>query len=164
MQAENELEKVNVSLRAKAAKERTNGNRKLLHPVHSAEAVADERVTLWERLNRSFPTPEELTVAGRQVTGFIVPHWAAGVLLAAILGCMGFMYSRLSDQRDMLIRLDTQLQERDKHEMEYRSEFKTTLAVQKVYIDNMTTQLNIVKTLLSPRQTKILENSRKVEN
>ena len=140
---------------------RTNGSSQ--RTLQVSQDFPQQSDTLWERFKRVIPTPEDLTVAGRQVSGLVIPHWAAGVLLAAVLGSMGFMYSRLSDQRDMLIRLDTQLQERDKHEIEYRSEFKNQLNVQKVYIDNMTTQLATIKTLLTPQQMRTLQ-SRKVEN
>lgn len=99
-------------------------------------------LSFWER---HFKT-EDLTVAGRQVSGFVVPHWAAGVLLAAILGCMGFMYSRLSDQRDMLIRLDTQLQERDKHEQEFRVQQKNATELQELKIQDLRDKLLVLNT------------------
>lgn len=83
-------------------------------------------------------------MAGRQVSGFVVPHWAAGVLLAAMLGSMGFMYSRLSDQRDMLIRLDTQLQERDKREQEFRLERKNADDLQELKIQDLKDKLLVI--------------------
>lgn len=148
------LEYVNASARhALRAAERVNGHTGRLQAV---EHVPD--VSFWERIKNLFPQPEVLDVAGRPVKGFVIPGWAAGVLLAAILGGMGFMYSRMSDQRDMLIRLDTQLQERDKHELEYRAEFKSQLNVQKVYIDNMTNQLNTIKGLMSANPKARKEN------
>lgn len=103
-------------------------------------------------------------MGARQVTGFVVPHWAAGVLLAALLGCVGVMYNQISTQRELLIRLDTQLQERDKHELEYRSEFKNQVNLQKVYIDNMTNQLNTIKGLLSSSQMRMLDRNVRKDN
>lgn len=83
-------------------------------------------------------------MAGRQVTGFVVPHWAAGVILAAMITSMGFMYSRLSDQRDMLIRLDTQLQERDKREVEFRLERKNSDDLQELKIQDLKDKLLVI--------------------
>jgi hypothetical protein len=154
-----EKDLMNVHQRALKAAERVEASR----PLQGFGQLAEPSV--WHKVKEILPSSEVLDVTGRMVKGFVIPHWAAGVLLAAILTGMGFMYSRMSDQRDMLIRLDTQLQERDRHELEYRQEFKNALAVQKVYIDNMTTQLNIVRTLLSPEQRRQLERSiRKDEN
>lgn len=104
-------------------------------------------------------------VAAREVKGFIVPHWAAGVLLASILGVLGFMYNQISGQRDLLIRLETRLEERDKHELEYRAEFKTKLNVQQLQIDQSLKEMAVIKTVLSADQIRAIErNSRKVEN
>lgn len=107
-------------------------------------------------------------MGARQVTGFIVPHWAAGVILAAILS-VGFatytvFSNKLSDQRDMLIRLDTQLQERDKHEMEFRQEVKTKTNVQQLQIDQITRQYDVVKSLLTVDQRRSVEQSTRKEN
>lgn len=103
-------------------------------------------------------------VAAREVKGFIVPHWAAGVLLASILGVLGFMYNQISGQRDLLIRLETRLEERDKHELEYRGEFKTKLNVQQLQIDQSLKEMAVIKTVLSPDQVRTVErNTRKAE-
>lgn len=162
MRNEAELNVPDVTTHSKDARRRTNGTGKLHGIGHAPQVVATE--SLWERFRSTF-TSETLDVAGRTVTGFVVPHWAAGVLLAAIIGSMGFMYSRLSDQRDMLIRLDTQLQERANHESEYRGEFKTKLNVQQLQIDNATTELKVVKSMLTPQQLRYLEqNTRKADN
>lgn len=147
------------ALHAQHARERVKSNGEL-HEILQAEPLP-HKPSLLERLFK----PEILTVAGRAVKGFVIPHWAAGVMLAAILGGMGFMYSRMSDQRDMLIRLDAVLAERDRHDLEYRSEFKTQINLQKAYIDNMTNQLNTVKGMLTPQQVRYVErNTRKTEN
>ena len=157
--AAKELEQVNASIRSQRAAARVNGQNGSASPLHVAEDVVSQHDTLWEQIRKFLPQPENLNVSGKQVSGFVVPHWAAAVLLAAILGCIGFVYNRLGDQRDMLIRLDTQLQERDRHDAEYRQEFKNQLNVQKVYIDNLMTQLSIIKT-----QQMRTPQSRKQEN
>lgn len=149
---------VNATARhAYRARERVNGNTGRLQDVEQ-----EPNVSFWERIKNLFPQPEVLDVFGRVVRGFVIPGWAAGVLLAAILGSVGVMYSKISEQRDMLIRLDTQLQERDKHELEYRAEFKTKLNVQQLQIDNMTNRLGEIKVLLTPRQLQMMERTRKV--
>lgn len=96
-------------------------------------------------------------MTGRAVKGFVIPHWAAGVLLAAILSGMAFMYSRMEAQRDVLIKLETLLGERDRHELEYRNEFKTKLNVQQLQIDQSNKELAIIKTLLTPQQVRVIE-------
>lgn len=63
-------------------------------------------------------------MAGREVKGFVVPQWAAGVLLAAIVGAFGFMYTQNQSQREMLIRLDQRLSDKQDHDQEYRQEMK----------------------------------------
>lgn len=57
-------------------------------------------------------------VAGREVKGFVVPGWAAGVILAAIIGAFGFMYNQNQTQRELLIRLDQRLQDRNERDRE----------------------------------------------
>lgn len=167
MRAKHILEdKVNVHQRAIKAAERTGTNGQKQPSLHISKTfpTQSDMATLWERLQRLFPSSEVLDVAGRPVKGFVIPHWAAGVLLAAILGSMGVMYNQISSQRDMLIRLDTQLQERDKHELEYRNEFKVKTNVQQLQIDNMTTQLAAIKSMLSPQQIQAIERHSRKEN
>lgn len=97
---------------------RRNGHASRLSEVRHI-AQPQSNVTLWERLKLSF-TSEILDVAGRVVKGFVVPHWAAGVLLAAILAAGGAMYRSMSgqiadqgkvinSQNELLIRLDQRL-------------------------------------------------------
>lgn len=163
MRNEKDLDVPNVHEHTLDARRRTNGNSGRLQAVsHTAEALDSHSDSLIEKIKRLIPHTEVLEVAGRAVKGFVVPHWAAGVLLAAMLGSMGFMYSRLSDQRDMLIRLDTQLQERDKHELEYRQEFKNKQNLQQLQIENMTKNVDVLRAMLTPQQIRALE--RRKEN
>lgn len=159
------VDDVNVRTHAQRAAERVAGNGSQRH-LHVPQPYNPEHntVSLWQRVVRLFPTPEKLDVAGREVKGFIVPHWAAGVILAAILSIGWAVYGQVSAQRDMLIRLDTQLQERDKHELEYRNEFKVKTNVQQLQIDNMTTQLAAVKAMLSPEQVRSIERNARKDN
>lgn len=66
-------------------------------------------------------------MAGRAVRGFVVPGWAAGVILAAIIGAFGFMYSQNQTQREMLIRLDERLMERNDRDRERKEELEKRL-------------------------------------
>lgn len=78
----------------------------------------------WERW---LPHGESLTVAGREVKGFVVPGWAAGVILASIIGAFGFMYSQNQTQKEMLIRLDERLIERNDRDRERKEELEKRL-------------------------------------
>ena len=110
MRSRDELDSdVNVELRAQRARERTNGSGKLPRPVHSAEAVVDQDVTLWERIRRSIPTPEDLLVAGRAVRGIVVTPTMGLTIVLALGTVIGTMYWRTSDRID---RQNTALQER----------------------------------------------------
>lgn len=66
-------------------------------------------------------------MAGREVKGFVVPGWAAGVILAAIVTAFGFMYSQNQSQREMLIRLDERLMERNDRDRERKEEMEKRL-------------------------------------
>lgn len=156
---------VDVSIRAQRAHDRTNGNSGRLHRVLDIpEPVTNERDTLWKRIKDAFPTPEEIQVGTRQVTGFVIPHWAAGVTLAAILTCMGFLYSRLSDQRDMLIVLQTKLEERSKYESDVMHSVKEQGDMNRVYVDNLTNQVNLIKGMLTQQQLRTLDRNKRTEN
>lgn len=66
-------------------------------------------------------------MAGREVKGFVVPGWAAGVILAAMIGAFGFMYSQNQTQKEMLIRLDERLIERNDRDRERKEELEKRL-------------------------------------
>lgn len=127
-----------------------------------------------ESVRRAFfgvAQPEILNVAGRTVSGLVVPYWAAGVVLAAVLSGFGFMYKSMDSridakdeayqaQRDMLIEIRTELRLSKEHDLEYRNEFKTTQKVQQLQID----QLNIMKALLNPQQQQTIERNIRRDN
>lgn len=66
-------------------------------------------------------------VAGREVKGFVVPGWAAGVILAAMISAFGFMYLQNQSQKEMLIRLDERLIERNDRDRERKEELEKRL-------------------------------------
>lgn len=113
-------------------------------------------------LARLLPHGERLMVNGRTVQGFVLPHWAAGVLLAAILSGMGFMWRSFSTeqqaQRDMLIEIKTEMRIYKENEVEFRSKTESDLKLQKAYIDNITGQYNTIKGLLTPQQLRYLQS------
>ncbi len=150
---------MDVRTHAQRAADRLPANGQLHRIFDNDEVLPRDTVTFAERIKRLFPTPEVLDVAGRQVSGFVVPTWAAGVILAALLGSVGFLYNRIGDQRDMLIEMKTELRLSKEHDLEYRGEFKNTLNVQKVYIDNLKSELVTVKTLLSPQQLRTIDRN-----
>ncbi len=71
----------------------------------------------WYNLNRWISlTWENLVVAGREIKGFVIPQWAAGVLLAAIVSAFAFMYMQNQAQRELLIRLDQRLSDKKEND------------------------------------------------
>lgn len=66
-------------------------------------------------------------MAGREVKGFVVPGWAAGIILAAIVGAFGFMYNQNQNQRELLIRLDERLMERNERDRENKEQLEKRL-------------------------------------
>lgn len=132
MQRAKAIDNVNVRTHAQRAAERVGTNGRLQHVVHAPQPSYVE--ALLDKLRNQF-SPEVLDVAGRAVKGFVVPHWAAGVLLAAILASGGFMYRSMSgqieaqsktiaDQTALLIRLDQRLIDKDVHDGERVEEFQ----------------------------------------
>lgn len=113
-----------VHTHTREARRRTNGTGKLHGITHVPEAAYPE--SFLDQLKALF-SPEVLDVAGRAVKGFVVPHWAAGVLLASILATGGFMYRSMSGQiadqgkvidkqNELLIRLDQRLLDKGSHD------------------------------------------------
>lgn len=150
MRREKDLSNVpDVHDHAIAAKGRVRSNGRQHHTLHVTKpfAVDEDTATLWERIKSVLPHTEVLDVAGRAVKGLVVPHWAAGVLLAAMISIGWATYSKIADQRDMLIEMKTELRLAKEHELEYRNEFKTKLSVQQLQID----QLNLMKATLMPQ-------------
>lgn len=160
MRRENTLD-VNVHQRAIRAAERTSPNNGLQDTL---ELVPTEP-RWW---NRILPSPEVLNVNGRQVNGFVVQPWAAGVLLAALIGGGGYFYRTVSSeqqsQRDMLIEMKTELRVSKEHELEYRQEFKDKQELQQVYINDLTKQLVRVQSVLTPAQAKAVQLKKLQEN
>jgi hypothetical protein len=103
----------------------------------------------WPRLKSKFRW-EKLTVAGREVKGFVVTPTIATILLSAILGVMGWAYkSSTSDQRetrDAVIRMETMLNERthnfEREQDKMQQELKDERTLAKLQRDNQDKKLN----------------------
>lgn len=119
---------------------KSNGN-----GISSAAEVLQEalhlpRESFW---NRHFKWEKNLTVAGRVIEkGWVVPQPLGIALLLVILGGVGALYWRIIDkqaetdkaatarymeQREMLIRLDQRLIDKDTHDREKQQEVQQQL-------------------------------------
>lgn len=96
----------------------------------------------------------------KQVDSITMPKWIASSILGAVLLFGVTSWMRSSDQRDMLIELKTELRLAKEHEAEKAKELKEQAELNKVYIDNMTGQLNVIKGMLSAQQLNAIEQRR----
>lgn len=114
----------------------------------------------WYRFEREW---EPVTV-NKQIDSVTMPKWIAIGILGAILTFGVQSWWKASDQRDMLIELKTELKLAKEYEAERSKEIKQQADLNKVYIDNMTAQLNVIKGMLSAQQMSAVENARKGSN
>ena len=114
----------------------------------------------WHRFEKEW---EPVTV-NKQVDSITMPKWIASGILVSILAFAATSWWRLSDQRDMLIELKTEIRMQKEFEAERSKEFKAQGDLNKVYIDNMTSQLNVIKGMLTSQQLNVVENTRKGTN
>lgn len=94
---------------------------------------------------------DHVTVNNR-VDSITMPKWIASSILGAVLLFGASSWWRASDQRDMLIELKTELKLAKEYEAERSKQIKDQGDLNKVYIDNMTSQLNVIKGMLSQQQ------------
>lgn len=88
----------------------------------------------------------------KSIDSITMPKWIAIGILGATLTFGVQSWWRASDQRDMLIELKTELRMTKEHEAERAKQLKEQAEINKVYIDNMTNQLNVIKGMLSQQQ------------
>lgn len=110
----------------------------------------------WYRFERQW---EPITV-NKSIDSITMPKWIAIGILGAVLTFGVQSWWRASDQRDMLIRLETQLQMSRDYEAERAKQLKDQADLNKIYIDNMTAQLNVIKGMLSQQQINAAEGKR----
>ncbi len=103
---------------------------------------------------------EPVTV-NKSIDSVTMPKWIAIGILGAILTFGIQSWWKASDQRDMLIELKTELRMAKEYEAERSKELKAQSELNKVYIDNMTNQLNTIKGMLSAQQLSQVEAQRK---
>lgn len=114
----------------------------------------------WYRLESQW---EPVTV-NKHVDSVTMPKWIASAILVAMLAFAATSWWKMSDQRDMLIELKTELRIQKEYEVERSKELKQQAELNKVYIDNMTNQLNTIKGMLSAQQLSVVENTKRGTN
>lgn len=115
---------------------------------------------LWYRFEREW----EPVVVNKQIDSVTMPKWAVIAIFGAVLAFGAQSWWRASDQRDMLIELKTELRMAKEYEAERTKELKAQSELNKVYIDNMTNQLNTIKGMLSAQQLNQVEAAKKGSN
>lgn len=114
----------------------------------------------WHRLGREW---EPVTV-NKHIDSVTMPKWIAIGILGSVLAFGAQSWWRASDQRDMLIELKTELRMAKEYEAERSKEMKQQAELNKVYIDNMTNQLNVIKGMLSAQQLTAVEAAKRGSN
>ena len=114
----------------------------------------------WYRFGREW----EPVVVNRSIDSVTMPKWIAIGILGAVLTFGVQSWWRASDQRDMLIELKTELRLAKEYDAERAKELKAQSELNKVYIDNMTNQINTIKGMLSAQQLNQVEGSKKGDN
>lgn len=106
---------------------------------------------------------EPVTI-NKHIDSITMPKWVASAILVAFLGFAVTSWWRASDQRDILIELRTELKLAKEHEAERARELKEQAELNKVYIDNMTNQLNVIKGMLTAQERSAFERAQKGDN
>lgn len=154
--------KVNVHKRALRAAERVETNGKL-HGFLDAEEHLPDQLPLRMRFREYLLKGWDHVVVNKHVDSITMPKWIASSILATVLLFGVSSWWRASDQRDMLIELKTELRLAKEHEAEKSRELKEQAELNKVYIDNTTNQLNIIKGMLSVTQLSAVDAAARKE-
>ena len=109
-------------------------------------------ILIREWFRRNLGQGWEQIVVNKSVDSVTMPKWVASAILVAVLGFGVSSWWRSSDQRDMLIELKTELRLTKEREAEKSDELQRQANLNKVYIDNMTNQLNVIRGMLSQQQ------------
>lgn len=96
----------------------------------------------------------------KSIDSITMPKWIAIGILGAVLTFGIQSWWRASDQRDMLIELKTELRLAKEYDAERAKQLREQSELNKVYIDNMTSQLNVIKGMLSQQQINAAEGKR----
>lgn len=103
-------------------------------------------------------------MVNKQIDSVTMPKWIAISILGATLGFGVQSWWRASDQRDMLIELRTELRMAKEYDAERSKQIKEQSELNKIYIDNMTNQLNVIKGMLTAQQLTAVDASRRGSN
>jgi len=122
------------------------------------------RLPWWWTVREYLKRGWEPVVVNKSVDSVTMPKWIASAILGAVLLFGSASWWRASDQRDMLIELKTELRMAKEYEAERAKELKAQAELNKVYIDNMTNQLNVIKGMLSLQQLNAVEATKKGNN
>lgn len=120
-----------------------------------------DQLPFWMRARMHLTKGWDVVTVNKQVDSITMPKWIASAILLTVLGFGVTSWWRSSDQRDMLIELKTELRIAKEHEAEKQKELKEQAELNKVYIDNMTNQLNVIKGMLSAQQLNAVESTRR---
>jgi hypothetical protein len=132
-----------------------NGNG-MSHDMQETVHLPD-KLPFWMRVRMYFQKGWEPVTVNKQVDSVTMPKWIASAILVAILGFGVTSWIRSSDQRDMLIELKTELRLAKEYDAERARQLKDQADLNKVYIDNVTAQLNTIKGMLSQQQINAAE-------
>lgn len=122
-----------------------------------------EKLPLSMRVREYLKKGWDPIVVNKQIDSVTMPKWIASAILVSMLAFIATSWWRASDQRDMLIELKTEVRLAKEAEIERSKQLREQAELNKVYIDSMTAQLNVIKGMLSAQQLNVVE-SRKGNN
>lgn len=141
-----------------------NGHTKELHDsVHLPERLPwPIRLKDWFR--NQFGQGWEYVVVNKSVDSIVMPKWAASAILITILGFGVQQWWARSADHDTMIEIRTELRLAKEADAEKMRQVKEQGDMNKVYIDNMTNQLNVIRGMLSQQQLNSIDRGTKREN
>lgn len=123
------------------------------------------RIRMREWFRNQFGQGWEYVVVNKNVDSVTMPKWVASAILIAILGFGIQQWWARSADHDTMIEIRTELRLAKEADAEKMHQVKEQGDMNKVYIDNMTSQLNVIKGMLSQQQLNSVERTtRKTEN
>lgn len=157
MRREKDLDKVDVHARAIKAAERAGSNGQMqhtLHPVPRQKSWYDRfQEQLPDTLARALPSNWEHVTVNKNVESVNMPKWiAVGLLSAMVLFGYG-AYSKSSEQRDTLIRIETKLENVERNYQEQQRVNGDNQA----WRETMNGHVREIKGMLTQQQINALE-------
>jgi hypothetical protein len=115
------------------------------------------RLPLWMRIREYLKKGWDPVTVNKQVDSITMPKWIAIAILGAIITFGLQSWWRASADRDVLIELRTEIRLAKEYDAERAKQLKDQADLNKVYIDNVTSQLNVIKGMLSQQQLNVAE-------